>query len=54
MKHFFYTKNSGENKKHAKYGKLKVAPILLDCLDVSLLEKQDSELLRFKEKSHKK
>ncbi len=50
MKHFFYKKINGGNKKHAKYGKLKTAPILLDCLDVSLLEKQDSELHRFKEK----
>lgn len=42
LRHFF------EKKRHAKYGKLTVAPALLDNLDAQLLESQDSELHRFK------
>ena len=49
LKHFFEKKVSGEKRKLASYGKLKTAPILLDCLDASLLAQQDSELCRFKE-----
>lgn len=42
----FYLMN--KKRKLAVYGKLRTAPVLLDCLDVALLETQDSELVRFK------
>lgn len=48
MKHFFEKQIIGKKGKLAKYGKLRTAPFLLDCLDVDLLEKQDNELHRFK------
>lgn len=48
MKHFFEKTFPGKKRILAKYGKLKTAPILLDCLDVLKLETQDSELHRFK------
>lgn len=48
MKHFFEKHITDKKRKLAKYGKLKTAPILLDCLDTNLLEKQDKELQRFK------
>ena len=48
LKHFFERRLDGEKRKLAAYGKLKTASLLLDCLDVALLEAQDSELQRFK------
>jgi len=42
IKHFY-----SSEKKKIKYGKLKTAPELLDCLDVALLKKTDSEIERF-------
>ncbi|WP_288568066.1 DUF4276 family protein [uncultured Treponema sp.] len=48
LKHFFEKKVVNKKRKLAVYGKLKTAPILLDCIDVESLEKQDSELRRFK------
>lgn len=49
LRHFFEMKTSDKKKrKLAKYGKLKTAPLLLDCLDVCELEKEDFELCRFK------
>lgn len=48
LKHFFEKRTAGKKRKLAEYGKLRTAPALLDCLDVALLEKQDSELIRFK------
>ena len=48
LKHFFEKRIDGKKRKLAVYGKLRTAPILLDCLDVALLETQDSELVRFK------
>lgn len=49
MRHFFEKKLASEKRKLAVYGKLKTAPILLDCLDEKLLVRQDSELHRFAE-----
>ena len=49
LKHFFEKKIPGGKRKLASYGKLKTAPILLDCLDVKRLLECDSELKRFKE-----
>lgn len=43
MRHFFK-----KNKKAARYGKLKTAPILLDALEVSALLPLDDDLQRFK------
>lgn len=48
LKHFFEKRIDGKKRKLAVYGKLRTAPVLLDCLDVALLETQDSELVRFK------
>lgn len=48
LKHFFEKRTAGKKWRLAEYGKLRTAPALLDCLDVALLEKQDSELVRFK------
>lgn len=48
LKHFFEKRIKEEKRKLAKYGKLAVAPALLDNLDVKMLELQDSELHRFK------
>lgn len=50
LKHFFEKKFPSGKRKLAAYGKLKTAPILLDCLDVNYLLKNDKELLRFKSK----
>lgn len=43
MKRFFF-----KNKKAAKYGKLRTAPLLLDGLDVPALVRSDTELQRFR------
>lgn len=48
MKHFYEKRIDDKKRKLAKYGKLRTAPLLLDCLDVDLLEKQDTELQKFK------
>ena len=42
IKHFF-----SNGKKKARYGKLKTAPELLDCLNVDCLKETDSEIERF-------
>ncbi|TWJ14125.1 hypothetical protein JN06_01554 [Bacteroides zoogleoformans] len=44
MKRFFI---NIKNKKSARYGKLKTAPVLLDALDVTALKALDNELQRF-------
>lgn len=54
LKHFYAKKVANKKRKLAVYGKLKTAPILLDCIDVGLLEKYDSELQRFKNQILKK
>jgi hypothetical protein len=46
IKHFFRKEYRGK-KKIIQYGKLKTAPDLLDCLDVSKLKATDSEFNRF-------
>lgn len=48
LRHFFEKEFPGGKRKHALYGKLKTAPILLDCLDVNKLIQNDRELQRFK------
>lgn len=48
LKHFFEKKLPNNKTKLARYGKLKTAPSLIDCLDVCQLEKHDKELRRFK------
>ena len=42
VKHFFK-----RNGKKAKYGKLKTAPAMLDCVNVGVLKSLDSELTKF-------
>ena len=42
VKHFFM-----RNGKKAKYGKLKTAPAMLDCINVGVLKSLDAELTRF-------
>ena len=49
LRHFFEKKISNQKRKLASYGKLKTAPILLDCIDVNRLISLDTELFRFKE-----
>jgi hypothetical protein len=44
LKHFFTNPSSG---KKIRYGKLKTAPALLDCLDIDRLKNNDSEIQRF-------
>ncbi|GHT39895.1 hypothetical protein AGMMS49965_07230 [Bacteroidia bacterium] len=46
IKHFFSRNVNGQFKK-VRYGKLKTAPNLLDCLDVEKLKNSDSEIDRF-------
>ncbi len=46
IKHFFSKEYNGKKKK-IQYGKLKTAPELLDCLDVTELKNSDTELKRF-------
>lgn len=53
LRHFFEKEIPSGKRKHALYGKLKTAPILLDCLDVNKLVQCDSELQRFKGKFSK-
>ncbi len=42
VKHFFK-----KNGKKVRYGKLKTAPAILDCIDVKILKSKDAELTRF-------
>lgn len=44
LRRFFEKKVANKKRKLAVYGKLKTAPILLDCIDVELSEIYDSEL----------
>ena len=46
IKHFFSKEYNGKKKK-IQYGKLKTAPKLLDCLDVTILKSNDTEAERF-------
>ena len=48
MRHFFEKRPKSKKRRLAKYGKLTIAPKLLDNLDLQALEQQDSELQRFK------
>ena len=45
---YFFRREKNSSKK-IKYGKLKTAPSLLDCLDVIKLKNTDSEIQRFSE-----